>query len=175
MAKRIKVNPVADKAECESLIDEAARLSVERDRRVADLKKAHQELDESMGGAIDEIDERLSGLIARIEPFVYAHQADMLKAGMREGETAISRFGIRTGNPTVTKPKDKTWDVLADLFSCNDRLEHFVRRKLTVNKEAILDGWRDQTGDFKIAVERYGIGVSQTDVVWVEPKADKQV
>ena len=174
-AKRIKPVPVSGRAECEELIDELARLEIDRQMRVAALKEAHQQLDDDAGAAIAEVEDRIAGLMARVEPYIVAHQADMFKPGLREGETVLSRYGIRLGNPTVGKDRKYTWDLLCETFNLDPSTRKFVRTKSAVDKEALLKGWREGDPAFQSLADRGLVTVTQSETVWVEAKADAQV
>lgn len=173
--RRVKHVPVAGRAECEQLIDELARLEVERQAKEVELKEAHQRLDDESGPAIAELEDRISGLMARVEPYIVEHQAEMFKPGLREGETVLSRYGIRLGNPTVGKDRKYTWDQLCDTFDLDPKTRKFVRTKSSVDKEALLKGWRENDPDFKYIEGRGLVKITQGESVWVEAKADKQV
>lgn len=173
--KRIKPTPVTGRAECEQLIDELARLEVDRQVKVAALKDAHQQLDDDAGPEIEDLENRISGLMARVEPYIVAHQAEMFKPGQREGETVLSRYGIRLGNPTVGKDRKYTWDDLCETFDLDPKTRKFVRTKSTVDKEALLKGWREGDPDFKSISDRGLVKITQGETVWVEAKADAQV
>lgn len=173
--KRIKPTPVANRAECEKLIDEIARLEVDRQIKVAGLKDAHQKLDDERGPEIAGLEDRITGLMARVEPYIVAHQADMFKPGQREGETVLSRYGIRLGNPTVGKDRKYTWDLLCETFDVDPKTRKFVRVKAAVDKEALLKGWRDGDPAYNVLAERGLVTVTQSESVWVEAKADAQV
>ena len=172
---RVKHTPVAGRAECEQLIDELARLEVERQAKEVELKEAHQRLDDESGPAIAELEDRISGLMARVEPYIVEHQAEMFKPGQREGETVLSRYGIRLGNPTVGKDRKYTWDHLCETFELDPKTRKFVRTKSTVDKEALLKGWREKDEAFQSLVDRGLVTITQSETVWVEAKADTQV
>ena len=173
--RRVKPTPVAGRTECEQLIDELARLEVERQAKVVVLKEAHQQLDDKSGPEIEELENRISGLMARVEPYIVEHQAEMFKPGQREGETVLSRYGIRLGNPTVGKDRKYTWDDLCETFDLDPKTRKFVRTKSSVDKEALLKGWRENDPAFKSLADRGLVKVTQGETVWVEAKADKQV
>lgn len=173
--RRVKHTPVSGRSECEELIDELARLEVERQQREVALKEAHQRLDDESGPAIAELEDRISGLMARVEPYIVEHQAEMFKPGQREGETVLSRYGIRLGNPTVGKGRKYTWDDLCATFELDPNTRKFVRTKSSVDKEAILKGWRESDPAYVALEDRGLVKITQAETVWVEAKADKQV
>ena len=173
--RRVKHTPVAGRTECEQLIDELARLEVERQAKEVALKEAHQRLDDELGPEIEELENRISGLMARVEPYIVEHQAEMFKPGQREGETVLSRYGIRLGNPTVGKDRKYTWDDLCETFDLDPKTRKFVRTKSSVDKEALLKGCRENDPAFQSLADRGLVKVTQGETVWVEAKADTQV
>ena len=173
--RRVKHTPVTGRSECEQLIDELARLEVERQQKEVALKEAHQRLDDELGPEIEELENRISGLMARVEPYIVEHQAEMFKPGQREGETVLSRYGIRLGNPTVGKDRKYTWADLCETFDLDPKTRKFVRTKSSVDKEALLKGWRENDPAFQSLADRGLVKVTQGETVWVEAKADKQV
>ena len=89
---------------------------------------------------------------------------------------------------TVTKAgkfKKVAWKALGLIFDGIDVLRQFVRNQPEVNKDAILDVFRDlkSNDQDKVAValekkavlDEYGISMEQTEEFWIEPIADEQV
>ena len=99
----------------------------------------------------------------------------MFKPGQREGETVLSRYGIRLGNPTVGKDRKYTWDLLCETFELDPKTRKFVRTKSAVDKEALLKAWREKDATFQSLVDRGLVTITQSETVWVEAKADAQV
>lgn len=180
--KRIKPQAVTSKAEALAIIDDIARLEIARQAKDAALKEKTLELQETLGFELQQIVERITLLMDRVDGYIAAHQGELFKPGTREGETALATFGVRLGNPTVTKPGKWTWDELAGEFAGVEGLKTLTRAKVAVDKEAILKSWReatvpgrDEQGElFRRVHADYGIDVVQNDVAWVEPKADAQ-
>ena len=90
--------------------------------------------------------------------------------------------------PTVTKEgkfKKVAWKALGLIFDGVDKLKQFVRNQPEVNKDAILEVFRDLKSEdqdkVSVALEKkaildeYGISMEQNDEFWIEPKADDQV
>ena len=50
-----------------------------------------------------------------------------------------------------------------------------MRTKSSVDKEALLKGWREGDPDFKSISDRGLVKITQGETVWVEAKADTQV
>lgn len=174
MTKRIKPDPVKTKAEALAIVDDIARLEIARQAKEADMKQKILDIQENEGKEIELLAEKIVLLMDRVEGYIMAHQAELFKPGLKEGETAIATFGVRLGNPTVGKDRKWTWDALADEFAGKEALKAFARAKNSVDKEAILKAWREKSETFG-ALGAYGVKITQSEVAWIEPKADEVV
>ena len=186
--KAAKVEPCATRAEFEEAVDTAARCCVEREKLVAALKARHQALDDKYGAEIKALDADIKTAHERAAPYFEAHAGELCAPGRRSGSTKLANFGVRLGLPTVTKAgkfKKVAWKALGLIFDGIDALKQFVRNQPEVNKDAILDVFRDlkSNDQDKVAValekkavlDEYGISMEQTDEFWIEPIADEQV
>lgn len=177
-SKRIKPKapePFKTREEFERAVDQIARWDIDIKRLEAELKKRHQELDDEFGPEIKEKAKALQTLMARVEPYFAQNATSLCKPGQREGETVLSRYGIRLGNPTVGKDRKYTWDLLCETFELDPKTRKFVRTKSAVDKEALLKAWREKDATFQSLVDRGLVTVTQSETVWVEAKADAQV
>ena len=187
-SKRIKPKapePFLAREEFERAVDQIARWDIDIKRLEAELKKRHQELDDEFGPEIKEKAKALQDLMARAEPYFAQNATLLCKPGQREGETALARFGIRRGLPTVGKVVSTAWKKLGEIFFGKERLKPFTRVAPEVDKEKVLAVWRDaESGDKEIAqkalrdksaLQDAGLTVTQDDQFWVEAKAEAQV
>lgn len=171
MAKRIKPQPVKTKAEALEIIDNIARAQIALRAKSADYAEKMLELQETIGMEVDVMKDAIASLIERVAPYIEKYgEAELFKAGQREGETALARFGVRLGNPTVVKDRKWTWDALAE--ELNRMKPRFASTKVTTNKAEILNAWRAKDEDWNHVHNFYGIDVSQTDSAWVEAKGE---
>lgn len=171
MAKRIKPQPVNTKDEALRIIDDIARAQIALRAKSADYAERMLELQETIGKECDLMKDAIASLIERVAPYIERYgEAELFKAGQREGETALARFGVRLGNPTVVKDRRWTWDSLAEELL----REHakYTTTKVAVDKLAILKAWRERQVEFDIVRQDYGIDVRQTDCAWVEAKGE---
>jgi len=188
---RIKVNkpaPAASRAEFDEFVNSVAKMDVEIEKRTADLKKKHQDLDDKYGEEIKRLEKDRDELMQRAEPYFFENQTALCAEGRREGSTRLARFGVRLGNPTVTKGgmfKKIAWKALGVVFHASEELRKFTREAYEVDKDRILAAYRDAESedpavktaamaDLKV-LEKNSLGVEQTDQFWVEPIADEQV
>ncbi len=186
--KAVKVAPVMSREEFESVVDKVAKMDVRRQKLVAELKKRHQDIDEKYGTEIKLIDKEIAEQQQLAGDYFADHAGELRFDGRRSGATKLANFGVRLGNPTVTKAgkfKKVAWKALGLIFDGIDALRQFVRNQPEVNKDAILDVFRDlkSNDQDKVAValekkavlDEYGISMEQTEEFWIEPIADEQV
>ena len=186
--KAVKIVPCATRAEFEETVDIIAKMSVEKEKLVVALKKRHQDLDEKYGAEIKALEHDMQSGYDRAAPYFEVHEGEPCDAGKRSGSTKLARFGVRLGNPTVTKSgkfKKVAWKALGLIFDGVDKLRAFVRNQPEVDKEKILKVFQDLKSndqdtvaralEKKIILDEYGISMEQTDEFWVEPIADEQV
>lgn len=186
--KAVKIEPCSTRAEFEEAVDTAAKCSVQREKLVADLKQRHQAIDDKYGAAIKALDVDIKTAHERAAPYFEAHAGELCAPGRRSGSTKLANFGVRLGLPTVTKAgkfKKVAWKALGIIFDGIDKLKQFVRNQPEVDKEAILDVFRDLKSndqdkvaralERKVVLDEYGISVEQSDEFWIEPIADEQV
>lgn len=186
--KAVKVAPVASRAEFEAVVDDVAKMAVRRQKLAVALKERHQQLDDRYGADIKALDREIEEKRARAEVYFEDHAGELCFAGRRSGATKLANFGVRLGNPTVVKAgrfKKVAWKALGLIFDGIDSLRQFVRNQPEVDKDAILDVFRDlkSNDQDKVAValgkkavlDEYGISMEQNDEFWIEPIADEQV
>ena len=186
--KAVKIQACATRAEFEEAVDAAAKCCVQREKLVAALKARHQQLDDKYGAEIKALDREIEEKRTRAEGYFEDHAGELCLPGRRSGQTKLANFGVRLGNPTVTKTgrfKKVAWKALGLIFDGIDVLKQFVRNQPEVDKDAILDVFRDlkSNDQDKVAValekkavlDEYGISMEQCDEFWIEPIADDQV
>ena len=186
--KAVKLAPVASRAEFEAVVDEVAKMAVERQKLTVALKKRHQDLDDRFGAEIKALDREIEERRERAEGYFEDHAGELCLPGRRSGATKLANFGVRLGMPTVVKAgrfKKVAWKALGLVFDGIDALRQFVRNQPEVDKDAILDVFRDLKSTDQATVEaargkkavldEYGISMEQNDEFWIEPIADEQV
>lgn len=169
--RRIKPQPVRTREEALEIIDGIARAQIALRAKGAEYAEKMLELQETVGREVDVMKEAIAALVARVAPYIERNgPAELFAPGRREGETALARFGVRLGNPTVVKDRRWTWDALAEEFA--REIPRFAAAKLAPDKAAILAAWRADDDDWKKAHGVYGVDVSQTDSAWIEAKGE---
>ena len=186
--KAAKIVPCATRAEFEKTVDTVAKMAVEKEKLVAALKKRHQDIDDKYGAEIKSIERDIQDAYDRAAPYFEEHAGDLCDSGKRSGSTKLARFGVRLGQPTVTKLgkfKKVAWKALGLIFEGIDELKQFVRNQPEVDKEKILKVFSDLKSkdqdvvavalEKKAILDKHCISMEQTDEFWVEPIADEQV
>lgn len=171
MMKRIKPQPIQSKEEALKIIDEIARAQIALRAKSAFYASKMLDIQDTIGKEVDVMKEAIASLIERVAPYIEKFgEAELFKAGQREGETALARFGVRLGNPCVVKDRKWTWDALASELS--EKHPQFITTKIATDKVAILKAWRNREAEFDAVRQDYGLNVTQTDSAWVEAKCD---
>ncbi len=186
--KAAKVVPVTSRAEFEAVVDEVAKMAVLREKKVAALKARHQEVDDKYGAEIKALEADIKTAHERAAPYFEAHAGELCAAGRRSGSTKLANYGVRLGMPTVTKEgkfKKVAWKALGLIFDGIDALKQFVRNQPEVDKDKILEVFRDLKSndqdkvakalEKKAILDEYNISMEQNDEFWIEPIADDQV
>ncbi len=186
--KAVKIAPVTSRAEFEEVVDEVAKMAVERQKLAVALKARHQQLDDKYGAEIKALDREIEEKRTRAEGYFEDHAGELCLPGRRSGATKLANFGVRLGMPTVVKAgkfKKVAWKALGLVFDGIDALKQFVRNQPEVDKDAILDVFRDLKSqdqdkvaaalEKKSVLDEYGISMEQNDEFWIEPIADEQV
>jgi phage host-nuclease inhibitor protein Gam len=186
--KAAKVVPVTSRAEFEAVVDEVAKMAVLREKKVAALKARHQEVDDKYGAEIKALEADIKSAHERAAPYFEAHAGELCAAGRRSGSTKLANYGVRLGMPTVTKAgqfKKVAWKALGLIFDGIDALKQFVRNQPEVDKDKILEVFRDLKSndqdkvakalEKKAILDEYNISMEQNDEFWIEPIADDQV
>ena len=171
---RIKPVEIKSKEECVELINDVARLEMDRRKQEIELKRKIQALQDEFGPGIVALQELIEGKVARISEYLDAHADAMFKKGTKSGETALAEFGFRIGNPTLGTAKKWKWDDVLAALKLDDLMRKYVRTKEEVQKDLIKSDYAAE----KITPETlaaFGMKITQTESCWIEPKADAAV
>lgn len=177
MSKKVIKTPApcaGSREEFESCCDEIAKLEIERQEYEVLMKEKLQEIEANLGARIKGLKEQIEGLMERCEPYFTEHQEELCKKGQKEGETLHARFGIRTGMPKLVKKVKTAFDKLAAMWFADDKLKAYVRLSPEINKEAVINLWKDDKTVFRTIIPA-SVDVTKEDAFWVEPKVDEQV
>ena len=186
--KAAKIVPCATRGEFEETVDAIAKMAIQKEKLEVALKQRHQQLDDKYGAEIKAVEREIQEAHGRAEHYFEEHAGELCDPGKRSGSTKLANFGVRLGQPTVTKVgkfKKVAWKALGLIFDGIDELRQFVRNQPEVDKEKILKVFADLKSkdqdvvavalEKKKILDENGISMEQTDDFWVEPKADEQV
>lgn len=169
--KRIKPSAVTSKAEALKIIDDIARLEIARQAKESEMLEEIQGIQDTLGKDVENIQAQIVLMMDRVDSYIVEHIGELAKPGQREGETALALFGVRLGNPTVTKPRGRTWEELCEML--RDTMSEFVREKISVDKEAILKAWREGDPRWEMLHKELSLDITQNECAWVAPKAEE--
>lgn len=136
-AKRLKAQPIADRAEFLALVAEIAALEAEsrahaalRDIEIAAITAKHE-------GDIAPLAEKIKGKLALVEAYAEEHRAELLPKDAKSAKTEAATYGWRVGNRTVKLMSRVTE---ADAISALKQLGlgAYVRTEEAVAKNLIL-------------------------------------
>lgn len=171
---RIKPIEVENKEECVELINDVARLELQRRKQELELKRKVQKIQDELGPGIIALQELIEGKVARISAYLDTHSAAMFKKGTKSGETALADFGFRIGNPTLSTERKWKWDDVLKALKLDKEMSKYVRTKEEVQKDLVKADFAAE----KITPEQlasFGMKITQTESCWIEPKADAAV
>lgn len=154
--------------EYELKVNECAELEVQ-------LRALTAEQDAELQAVRDRYETQLQGLCNRRDALISAcglyasmHQEEVLKPGLRSGETALASYGFNLGNPTlVLLSRKHTWKTVC--AAIRSKGAEWVGKYLTVpeprpNKDALKAGLDDA------ALAEIGCRVEQTDAYYIKAK-----
>lgn len=152
-------------AEFESALRELRRVEVWIDAIEAQYLDETSTWRELIGTKRDAADARVKAeeaarkeLVGQIAAYFFAHRGELLDGDRRSVDVADARVGLRTTPPAVQIDGDEQ-AVIAELE--RRRLERFIRRTPTVNREAML-------ADREAAERVPGVSIVQGDQFYVE-------
>lgn len=165
--KRIKsTQTVANKGEFDRMVDEIARLEVERRAKAAARDARIQAIQDELNPEIDAIADRVDALLALCDGYARDHREEVLDKTSKGGETPLALYGYRFGQPTLKTYSAKwTWGAVIEALKKSREMEKFVRTKEEPDKDALkkLDPLR---------LAEFGMRITQSESFWVEPKTD---
>ena len=147
--------------ECAELEVQLRALSAEQD---AELQTVRDKYEARLGGLTN----RRDALLAACAMYASLHREEVLKPGLRSGETALAIFGFNLGNPSlVLLSRKHTWKTVCAAIRAKGA--EFVEKYLTIpdpkpNKDALKAGLSDAE------LAELGCRVEQTDAYYIKAK-----
>ncbi len=160
------------RADFEKKVDEAAELDVE-------LRQLNAEMDEKLQAVRSQYTDRIQAksnyrqsLLGACASYAAMHREEVLKPGLRSGETALARFGFKLGNPTLVllSSKHKWKTVIAAIRA---KGEEWVEKYLTQpDPKPNKDAMKANLTDAQLA--ELGTRIEQTDAFFIEAKDNNE-
>ena len=135
------------------------RLENRRDKKIVDVRSEFET-------EINDVAEKMQANVIRAEKYAETHREELLPAKRKTGETAVTFFGFRTGNPTLVLLNRKwSWKaVIASLKECG--LVDYIITKETPDKDRMKVRLSEHD------LFRVGTRIEQKEVFFIDPKRD---
>ncbi len=105
-----KATGIATRGDFQDNINAAAEMEVHLRRLKADMDTELQAIRDKFDPQIKPLETRLEALVNACGTYAALHQDEVLKPGLRQGETTLALYGFRLGNPTLVLLNRKhTW------------------------------------------------------------------
>lgn len=186
--KRLKVQPITDRAEFLTLVAEISALEAEartcagaRDILIAQIQAEHET-------QIAPLAEKIKGKMSLVEAYTEAHRAELLPKDAKSAKTDTATFGWRVGNRTV-KLMSRVSEEQAIAALKGLSLGAYVRKVEEIAKSLILCDCEDdqhliaatydETGEPKhkdghvitrtVPLANVGLRIVQPETFFIEP------
>lgn len=162
-----KATGIATRGEFEDKINAAAETEVHLRRLKADMDAELQAIRDKYDPQTKPLETRLETLLNACGTYAALHQDEVLKPGLRQGETALALYGFRLGNPTLVLLNRKhTWKTVC--AAIRDRGTTWTDKYLKLpdpkpNKDALKT-----LSDEELA--SLGCRVEQTDSFYIDAR-----
>lgn len=166
---RLETEELATREQAESVFAEYARLTVELEMVEAELADEITTLNDRYEGTLEKLKEQRKAKSKLLNTWAKANPEEFVD-GRKSIEFIYGRIGFRTTTPKVAAVKGKTLDQVLEELVVVD-LAKWIRKEPELNKEAILDDWRNGRVTTE-ALEEFGLRVTQRETFFVEPKLD---
>lgn len=181
MAKvKMKKTGISSRDEYEQKVNRAAMLDVECTEIIARYKLLEQRLKARKEVQLKARQKEQKELLAACCKYAFEHQDEVLKKGMRYGETTQARYGFQMGNYELVTLGKITWKMVAEKIAAKGKA--FAARFLTVkepdvNKVALKDAHLHGQGKDHLTAEQLaeiGCEVVQADSYYIKPKSETE-
>lgn len=181
MAKvKLKKNGISSREEYEQKVNRTAMLEVECSEITARYKLLQQRLKARADKRVKERQKEQKELLAACAEYAAEHQNEVLKKGMRYGETTQARYGFQLGNHELVTLSKVTWKEVIERITQKGKA--WAKRFLTykepeVNKVALKDAHLHAEGKDHVSAEELaelGCKIVQEDSFYIKPKAESE-
>ena len=159
---------ISSKADYETKVNECADLEVQ-------LRAITAEMDARIQAVRDEYDARIGSLTNRRDALLNAcslyasmHRDEVLKPGLRSGETSLATYGFNLGNPTLVLLNRKhTWKTVCAAILAKGAAwaeKYITQPDPKPNKDALKAGLSETE------LAELGCRIEQTDAYYIKAK-----
>lgn len=159
---------IKNRDEYEDKVNECAELEVKLRALTAAQDAELQAVRDKYEAEMQRLTNRKDALLAACGMYASMHRDEVLKPGLRSGETSLASYGFNLGNPTLVLLNRKhTWKTVTSAIC--DKGPAFKSRYLTIpdpkpNKEALKAGLSDAE------LAELGCRIEQSDAYYIKAK-----
>lgn len=159
---------IKSREEYDGKVNECAELEVQLRALTAAQDAELQAVRDKYEAEMQSLSNRRDALLSACGMYASMHQEEVLKPGLRSGETSLATFGFNLGNPTlVLLSRKHTWKTVCAAIRAKGA--DFVAKYLTIpdpkpNKDALKAGLDDA------ALAELGCRIEQTDAYYIKAK-----
>lgn len=162
---RVKAGSIQSRAEFESFVNQIAIATVEIRRKEAARDAQLQQIRENYAPGIAQLTDRQTLLALAAEKYASEHGPELLPGKEKSAETALARYGFRTGMPALKTLSKMTWEKVKACLIERELKEFLRQPEVEINKQALLEAAREGCVD----LQGIGVKVVQAEDFFVEP------
>ena len=159
---------IKNREEYEAKVNECAELEVQLRAITARQDAELQTVRDKYEAELQNLTNRRDALLGACGLYASMHQEEVLKPGLRSGETALATYGFNLGNPTlVLLSRKHTWKTVCASILAKGKdwaAKYLTQPDPKPNKDALKAGLDDA------ALAELGCRVEQTDAFYIKAK-----
>lgn len=159
---------VKTREEYEAKVNECAELEVQLRSITARQDAELQTVRDKYEADLQSLTNRRNALLSACGLYASMHQDEVLKPGLRSGETALATFGFNLGNPTlVLLSRKHTWKTVCAAIAAKGKDwedKYLTQPEPKPNKDALKAGLDDSS------LAEIGCRIEQTDSFYIKAK-----
>lgn len=164
---RIKSTGLANRIDFEVTVDRCSFIQVELDRLNAQKNQFIQIAQAHAAEHIAELQAEQKFKVALCEKYAEEHRAELLpdEKKTKSNETPLSRYGFRTGTPSLKLLSKISWEKVVDNLRAL-KLTKYIRTTYEPDKQKLLADGTNFT------LSEIGVKIVQSETFFIEPKVD---
>ncbi|MDD2763452.1 MAG: host-nuclease inhibitor Gam family protein [Opitutaceae bacterium] len=170
---RLTLPQFKSRDEFTAAVDAAARITVDLRKLEAVRDARIQAVQAEYSDPVEAMQALLTVLVAQAEKFAEEHQCELMLGKARSAETALARYGFRTGMPQLKLLAKWTWEEVVECLDSRGLSADFIRVKREPDKAAMIAALTTK-GILGESTEPALVGVRlvQAETFYIEPKVD---